>query len=60
MPKDLELLARRAPGLQPDDTGVATLGDHAGGMKKRTAEEQREGVAIERHECDGRKNEDAS
>ena len=42
MPNDLDFLARYAPGLQPIDTGVATPGDHCGGMAKPTAKKELE------------------
>jgi hypothetical protein len=42
MQYDLDFFARRAPGLQPVDTGVATPRDHAGGMAKSTAKKERE------------------
>jgi hypothetical protein len=42
MPYDLDFLARRAPGLQPVDTGVATPGDHSLGMAKPSAKKELE------------------
>ena len=42
MLNNLEFLARRAPGLQPVDTGVATPGDHAGAMGEPAAKKGKE------------------